>query len=226
MSRSFSVSASSIGTKIWMALTGFVLVGFVVGHMVGNLKVYFGKEAFNHYAEGLRDFGAPFFAHGQLLWIIRAALLAVVLTHIYSAWKTWRLSKAARGSEGYRKEEALTFTYASRTMRWGGAILLLFVLYHLAHLTLGWIYPGMGHGSPFDNLVFGFRIWWVSLFYIAAMIPLGLHLYHGVWSACQTLNIDNPAIRACRRPLALALALVVVLGNISIPLAVLAGIVK
>jgi succinate dehydrogenase / fumarate reductase, cytochrome b subunit len=225
MARDFSLWGSTVGKKIAMALSGVILLGFVVGHMVGNLKVFQGRESFNHYAEGLRTVGDPFFGNSQLLWIVRLVLLAALLIHITAAFQLTRRSRAAR-AVGYTKYDSdLAFSYASRTMVWGGVIILLFVLYHLLHLTFGTAHPDFIHGDAYHNFVAGFQSVPVSLAYIAAMIPLGLHLYHGFWSMLQTLGADNPAYARFRRPLAAFLAIIVVVGNISFPVAVLTGIV-
>ncbi|HUF50310.1 MAG TPA: succinate dehydrogenase cytochrome b subunit [Longimicrobiales bacterium] len=225
MRRLFSLWDSTVGKKIAMAVTGVILIGFVVGHMVGNLKVYQGRDAFNHYAEGLRAFGEPFFGHGQLLWLIRIVLLAAVLIHILAAVQLTIHSRRARPVAYSRYDGGLVFSYASRTMAWGGVIILLFVIYHLMHLTFGNAHPDFVHGDAYHNFVRGFRSWPVSVAYIATMIPLGFHLYHGFWSMLQTLGVNNPKYHHWRRPIAAGLALVVVLGNISFPVAVLAGIV-
>jgi succinate dehydrogenase / fumarate reductase, cytochrome b subunit len=219
------VADSSVGRKILMAVTGVILLGFVIGHMIGNLKVYQGPEAFNLYAEGLRGLGAPLLGHGQALWLVRIVLLVAVLAHIWAAYSLTMQSRAARQVR-YRKFESLSFSYASRTMVWGGVIILAFVVYHLLHLTLGTVHPSFVPHDAYHNFVAGFRVPAVSIFYVAAMIPLGLHIYHGTWSALQSLGANNPRYNAMRRPVALAIALVVVLGNISFPLAVLAGIVR
>lgn len=225
MSRADSLYGSTVGKKIAMAVTGAILIAFVIGHMVGNLKVYFGAEAFNHYAEGLRTFGAPLFGRGQLLWLIRLVLLAAVIIHITAATQLVLRSRAAR-EHRYRQFDSLAFSYASRTMVWGGIIILAFVIYHLMHFTFGNVHPDFVPGDAYHNFVAGFRVWPVSVAYIAAMIPLGLHLYHGLWSAFQTLGANNPRYNRYRRPLAATIALVIVLGNISFPLSVLAGIVR
>ena len=216
---------STVGKKIVMASTGVILILFVVGHMVGNLKVYMGREAFNHYAEGLRVFGAPFFAEMQLLWIIRVALLAAVLVHILAALQLWLRSRAAR-PVGYTRYAAndLVFSYASRAMLWGGIALALFIVYHLMHFTIGNAHPSFDRSDPYGNFIRGFQNVPASLVYIAAMIPLGLHLYHGFWSMLQTLGANNEKYNHLRRPLALGLALIVVLANISFPVAVLTGV--
>lgn len=219
--------SSTVGKKILMASTGVILILFVIGHMVGNLKIYMGPAAFNHYAEGLRTFGAPFFARGQLLWLIRLGLVACVLVHIIAAVQLWLRKRAARPI-GYRKYDLgeLVFSNASRTMVWGGVALFCFVTFHLMHLTWGNVHPDFIPGDAYHNFVRGFQSLPVSIAYSAAMIPLGLHLYHGIWSMLQTLGANNDKYNHVRRPVAAGIALLVTLGNISFPVAVLAGLVK
>jgi succinate dehydrogenase / fumarate reductase, cytochrome b subunit len=224
MSRVLGLYDTSVGKKIVMAASGVILIGFVFIHMLGNLKVYQGAESFNHYAEALRTLGEPFFGRGQVLWIVRIVLLAAVLLHIVAAVQLTLQSRQARRS-GYRKFDSLAFSYASRTMVWGGVIILAFVVYHLMHFTFGNAHPDFIPGDAFHNLVVGFSMWPVSVAYILAMIPLGLHLYHGLWSAFQTVGANNPRYNRARRPLALGLAAIIVLANISFPVAVLAGMV-
>ena len=227
MRRVLTLWGSTVGKKILMASTGVILILFVIGHMVGNLKIYMGPEAFNHYAEGLRTFGAPFFARGQLLWLIRLVLIACVLVHIIAAVQLWLRSRAAR-PVGYRKYEVdeLVFSNASRTMFWGGLALGFFVVFHLMHLTWGTVHPDFIPGDAYHNFVRGFQSVPVSLAYSAAMILLGLHLYHGIWSMLQTLGANNDKYNHVRRPVAGIIALLVTLGNISFPVAVLTGLVK
>lgn len=208
-----------------MAATGAILVLFVLGHMAGNLKAYQGAAKFNAYAEFLRDFGAPIFGHGQFLWLARAALLAAVLVHIIAALQLSRRSRLAR-PVGYKKTPHEELTYASRTMRWGGVIILLFVVYHILHLTTGTAHASFVAGDAYRNLVVGFQAWPVSAAYMVAMVALGLHLYHGVWSGFQTLGWDNPRYVPYRRSIAAAIALVVVIGNMSFPIAVLTGVLR
>ena len=226
MRRFLTLWDSSVGKKITMAVTGLILLGFVVVHMLGNLKVFFGAEAFNHYAEGLRTFGDPFFGRGQVLWLLRLILLAAVFLHIAAATQLTLAAKRAR-PVGYRRYDGgLVFSYASRTMVWGGIIILLFVIFHLMHLTWGNVHPDLIHGDAYHNFVRGYQSVPVSLAYIAAMIPLGLHLYHGFWSMLQTLGANNARYNHLRRPIAAGLALLITLGNISFPIAVLSGILK
>jgi len=212
---------SSLGLKIVMALTGIVLFGFVIGHMIGNLQVYLGPEVFNHYAELLRELG-----HGMALWIARAGLLVAVGLHIWSAWRLTLMNSAAR-PVGYREVERRESTYASRTMRWSGVILLLFIVYHLLHFTIGVhaVHPQFVPGDAYHNFVTGFQNPLVSGFYILAMLALGLHLYHGAWSFMQTLGLSHPRYDHLRYAFAALVTLVILAGNISFPVAVLTGYV-
>jgi succinate dehydrogenase / fumarate reductase cytochrome b subunit len=226
MARDFSLWGSTVGKKIAMAVSGVILLGFVVGHMVGNLKVYQGREIFNQYAEGLRTIGQPFFGRGEVLWLIRIVLLLALIVHITAAYQLTQRSRRARAIPYTRYDNDLAFSYASRTMVWGGVIILLFVIYHLLHLTFGTVHPDFVHGDVYHNFITGFQSVPVSLAYIAATIPLGFHMYHGFWSMLQTLGADNPAYARFRRAIAAVLALAVVLGNISFPVAVLTGILS
>jgi succinate dehydrogenase / fumarate reductase, cytochrome b subunit len=211
---------STIGRKLVMAVTGVILIAFVIGHMLGNLQIYLGPAALDAYGEFLEEF-----LHGTGIWIARAVLLTAVLLHIWAAWSLSRTSLLAR-PVGYRETEHRDSTYASRTMRWSGPILLLFVVYHLLHLTLGSLHPSFEEGHVYHNVVAGFSVWPVSLFYILAMLALGLHMYHGVWSMTQTLGLSHPRYNRLRRACASFITVAVVGGNISIPVAVLTGLVR
>jgi succinate dehydrogenase / fumarate reductase cytochrome b subunit len=203
-----------------MAVTGAILFGFVLGHMIGNLQVYLGPEAMNRYAVFLREL-----LHGTGLWIVRAVLLAAVGLHIWSAASLTLTSRAAR-PVAYREQKWKESTYASRTMRWSGVILFFFILYHLMHFTFGNAHPSFIEGDVYHNFVAGFRSVPVSLTYIVAMILLGLHLRHGVWSMFQTLGVSHPRYIRLAHAGAWTFAALIVIGNISFPLAVLAGILK
>lgn len=226
MRRVVNLYQSSVGKKVVMAVTGAILFFFVLAHMLGNMKIYMGAEAFDEYAAFLREVGHPAFPHGSLLWFFRLALLAAVGLHLLSATQLYLVSKRARKT-GYKLTEDLSFSYASRTMRWGGLILLAFVVYHIMHLTLGGAgHPDFQHGAAYANVVSGFRIWQVSALYALCMLPLGLHIYHGLWSATQTLALQHRTIKAWRRPFALGVAGLIVAANLSIPVAVLTGLVR
>ena len=225
MRRVTSLYQTSIGKKISMACTGFVLFGFTFVHMIGNLKIYQGAEKFDSYAKFLREFGYPALGHEQFLWIARIVLLGCVLLHMLAATQLTLMSWSARPTKNKRKND-ISFSYASRTMRYGGVIVGLFVVFHILHLTVGNLHPDFQYHEAYHNVVTGFQVWWVSAFYIVAMIFLGLHLYHGLWSVTQTFGVENPKILKWRRPVAATIAAIIALGNISIPLAVLAGVVR
>jgi succinate dehydrogenase cytochrome b subunit len=208
---------STIGKKAVMAATGLVLVGFVVAHMIGNLQLYLGAETLNAYGHLLRALG-----HGAALWVARGVLLASVGLHIWAATTLTLQSQAAR-KVGYRKLAFTESTYASRTMRWSGPILLLFILYHLAHFTLGTAHPQFVEGDVYGNVIVGFQSTPVVAFYVAAMLALGLHLYHGIWSMLQTLGLSHPSYNRWRHALSTLITLIVVAGNLSFPLAVYFG---
>lgn len=208
-----------------MAATGVILFAFVVGHMLGNLKVFQGPEHFNDYAEGLRVVGAPFFGRGQLLWLVRLALLASVAVHIWAAWEVTRASWAAR-PVSYRRLAAAETTYAARTMRVGGVLIVLYVVYHLLDLTFGAANPAFAPGDAYGNLVASLQRPLVAAFYIVANVVVGLHVYHGLWSAAQTLGLHRVPTDRLRRGFAGAVAATVTLGYVLVPVAVLAGWVR
>jgi succinate dehydrogenase / fumarate reductase, cytochrome b subunit len=214
-----------VGKKVVMAVTGLVLVGFVIAHMLGNLKIFLGAETIDAYAVFLRTMGEPLFPYSLLLWVVRIMLLTCVALHITAAVQLTRMNWAAR-PQGYDTKQSIATTYAARTMRWSGVILALFVVYHLLHLTAGAV--GFQHGefhhlSVYHNVVAGFSVWYVSLFYIVAMACLYLHLDHGIWSMFQTLGWNNARTTSSLQALSRVVALVVFGGFISVPIAVLAG---
>jgi len=211
---------TTVGKKAIMAVTGVLLFGYVVAHLLGNLQIYFPPEKINHYAAFLHS-------HPALLWAARTTLLFAVGLHIWSSFQLWLLQREARPIN-YVKKANLNSTYASRTMLWSGPIIAAFVVFHLLHLTLGTVHPG----GPFDehnvynNVVTGFQFWPVSLFYIIAMIMLCYHLYHGLWSMFQSLGCSHPVYTPWLKLFAKIFAILIAAGNISIPVAVLAGFIK
>jgi succinate dehydrogenase / fumarate reductase cytochrome b subunit len=211
---------STIGKKVVMAVTGIILFGFVVVHMLGNLQVYLGPEAINNYGASLRTLG-----HGGAIWVARSTLLLAVGLHIWAAVALARRNMAARGTR-YKMFQPRASTYASRTMYWSGPILFLFIVYHLLHLTTGTVHPSFHEGEVYRNFIVGFQQPAASGVYIAAMMALGLHMYHGVWSLLHTLGLAHARWNRLRHGFATVIALVVVLGNISFPVAVLTGLLK
>jgi succinate dehydrogenase / fumarate reductase cytochrome b subunit len=219
---------SAIGKKAVMAITGVILFGWIFAHMAGNLKLFLGSEALNHYAEWLRDLGAPIFPHESVLWLTRILLIVAVVFHIHSAYALTMMNRNARPI-GYADRDFVKGTYAARTMRWGGVIILLFVFYHLAHLTFGKnVAPPSQfiHGDVYHNVVTGFQVWWVAAIYIIANLALGLHLYHGLWAMFSSLGLTNPRFELWRRTFATLFAVVITAANISFPLSVLTGFVR
>jgi succinate dehydrogenase / fumarate reductase cytochrome b subunit len=224
MAAALTLYRSSIGKKTIMALTGLIGIGFVVMHMVGNLKVFLGAQAFNDYAHFLREFGEPVLPYSTVLWIIRLVLLGAVALHILAAYQLTRQDWAGRPVR-YARQKPVQATFASRTMRWGGVILALFIVYHIAHMTLGLVHPNFEEGNAYQNYVVAFQSWPVTLAYVVAMLALGLHIYHGFWSLFQTLGLNNRTYNQLLRGLALLIALVVVGGFLAPALAVLFGVV-
>ena len=214
-----------VGKKVVMAVTGLVLVAFVIAHMLGNLKIFLGAEAIDAYAVFLRTMGEPLFPYSLLLWVVRIVLLVCVALHITAAVQLTRMNWAAR-PQGYETKRSIATTYAARTMRWSGVILALFIVYHLLHLTAGAVgfRPGeFHHLSVSHNVVAGFSVWYVALFYILAMACLCLHLDHGIWSMLQTLGWNNARTTRALQTLSRGVAFLVFVGFISVPVAVLAG---
>ncbi len=216
---------SSIAKKAIMAVTGLILFGWIVGHMSGNLKVFQGAEKFNAYAEFLREMGAPLFPESGVLWLVRGALTLALVLHVWSATSLTLINRRARDKD-YETRKSVQLDYAARTMRWSGYLIAFYIVFHLMHLTWGNVHHNFVLGNPYANLVSGFQILPIALVYIAANLLLGMHLYHGLWSMFQSLGLNHPSYNASRRYFAVAFAVVVCLGFISVPVAVLTGIVS
>ncbi|MBA4180264.1 MAG: succinate dehydrogenase [Anaerolinea sp.] len=216
---------SAVGKKAVMAVTGIVLLGFVLVHMIGNLKVFFpdAEKHLNAYGEYLRTIGEPILPRTGFLWIVRSALILSFLLHIHAAVSLTALNRKARpkGYEGGRSYSAAS--YAARTMRWSGVIVGLYLLFHLMDLTWGNANPDFIRGEPYNNLVASLQRWPVALVYIVANLALGVHIYHGAWSLFQSLGLNNPRFNLWRKRFAQGFAAIIVIGNVSIPVAALAG---
>jgi succinate dehydrogenase / fumarate reductase, cytochrome b subunit len=219
MSNARNLLQSTVGKKVVMAVTGLILVAFVIGHVAGNLLVFAGAEPLNAYSHFLKS--TP-----ELLWTTRVVLLVSVLLHIWSAVALTRAGWAAR-PVAYGRKEPQAATLASRTIRVGGVVLLLFIVFHLLHLTTGTIEPApYSETDVYRNVVSSFSIPWVAAIYIVSMVALGMHLYHGAWAAFRTLGVARPSPTPMKRNIATVVAVAVWLGFTSIPLAVLAGLVR
>lgn len=210
-----------------MAISGLLFIGFVLMHMYGNLKALSGEEAFNTYAHHLRTFGEPMLPYEGLLWIIRIGLLAALVAHVGSAVALSRRAAKAR-SVKYQVKKNAASSASSRSMRWGGLGILVFIIWHLIHFTIGKVNPAGGEtNNPYQLVVDSFDLWWMTLIYLVAMVALGLHLHHGTWSAMQTLGLTNSARSRTNAKRAGWVVAVVIAGGFSIvPLAVLFGAIK
>jgi succinate dehydrogenase / fumarate reductase cytochrome b subunit len=211
---------STNGKKAVMAVTGAILFTFVIGHLAGNLQIFEGREKLNAYGQFLHSIG-------ELLWPVRIVLIVCVLLHITATVQLALRKKRAR-PVGYSRKEAISSSYASRTMYWSGPIVLAFVIFHLLQFTAGYIHPESQfiEGDVYHNVVAGFQVWWVSLWYIFSVSLLGLHLRHGIWSMFQSVGFNHPRHTPILKGAAAVIAVVIVLGYISIPISVLLGIVK
>ncbi|MDJ1135288.1 succinate dehydrogenase cytochrome b subunit [Streptomyces iconiensis] len=215
---------STIGKKVVMAVSGLVMLAYLVAHMLGNLKVFFGPGEMNGYAHWLRTFGEPVLHYEWFLWVVRVVLLAAVVLHGVSAYQLSRRDIAARPVKYQHKRQRTS--YATRTMRWGGIILTLFIVWHLLDLTTGTVNPRGQSGHPYENIVAAFRTWYANVIYIVAMLAVGLHIRHGFWSAAQTLGVTKPGTARVLKATSNVLALVLTLGFLSVPLGVMTGVVN
>ncbi len=176
-----------------MAASGIIFILYVLAHMYGNLKAFSGHDAYNDYAEHLRTIGEPFLPHGNMLWLMRIALVVALVVHVYSAAALWRRARAARTTK-YVMRKNLASSFSSRWMRWGGLAILLFLIWHLIEFTIPKVnIDGGATNDPYNLLVDTFGTWWMTLIYLAALFALGMHLHHGTWSAAQSLGLTNSA---------------------------------
>ena len=221
---------TALGKKYAMAVTGIGLIGFVIAHAIGNLKMYLGPEEINHYGEFLRELLVPLLPRTVTLWLLRFGLIAMALIHIHAAYGLTVINREARAVKYQGPRDYQVANFASRTMRWTGIIVLLFVIWHLSDLTWGFA-NAIGtdgtfvRGDVYGNLVRSLSRVWVAAIYVVANIALGIHLFHGTWSLFQSMGWNNPRFNKWRRGLAIGVATLVVVINVSFPIAVLAGIV-
>jgi succinate dehydrogenase / fumarate reductase cytochrome b subunit len=221
MQDTITTFSTTIGKKAALAVSGLVLFGFTVGHMLGNLQVFLGPEAFNGYAEAIK--GKP-----PLLWGVRTLLIVSALVHILVAYDLYSRSAAAR-AVGYRIKRNAVTSYAAATMKYSGPLLLLYIIFHIAHFTAPGLSLGavpFSHTDPYTNFVSSFKVPWVVGVYVLANVFLGLHLYHGSWSLFQSLGLSHPRYNPLRQRLAIGLGLAVATGNVIMPLAVWAGVIS
>jgi succinate dehydrogenase cytochrome b subunit len=218
---------SAVGKKWVMALTGIALMGYVLLHMIGNLKVYLGAEDINHYGEWLRELLVPFFPRTVTLWLLRIGLATAFVLHIWAAASLTAMNRRAHAAGGYiSRRDWQAANAASRSMRLTGVVILLFLIWHLADLTWGYVNPGFERGDVYRNLVASMDRPAVAAIYIVANLALGVHLFHGAWSMFQSLGVNNPRYNSWRRWFAVAFAAIITVGNVSFPIAVLTGVVS
>ncbi|NCD15848.1 MAG: succinate dehydrogenase cytochrome b subunit [Actinobacteria bacterium] len=214
--------------KILMAVTGLFFVFFVLFHMYGNLKMFAGPEAYNGYAEHLRVMFEPILPRMGLLWILRVLLLASVLVHAWAAFSLWDKARRARGTVGYVNRHPVATTYAARTMRWGGVLILAFVVFHLLHFTtlhieIGGDYQAL---SPYERMIVSFEHWWLWLAYGVVMVLLAMHVRHGLWSSMATLGANQKRRQLAINVIALVAATLLVVGFMLPPTAILLDIIN
>lgn len=214
---------SSIGKKVLMAVSGVIWIGYLALHMWGNLHFFQGQEAFNHYAEFLREVGYPVFTYAQILWVIRIVILVAIVVHVWAAAALFRQAQQAR-STSYAVKRVVQANYATRFMRIGGVVILLFIIFHLAQFTWGWV-TQFDRSDPYTNLMVGFSNPLIVFFYLIALAALALHLFHGVWSMFQTLGWNNRDWDGFFRGLAIFVAVVIPLGFAIVPLSILFNLV-
>jgi succinate dehydrogenase / fumarate reductase cytochrome b subunit len=219
-------SRSTITLKLLMAASGILFILYVLAHMYGNLKAFSGHDAYNEYAEHLRTLGEPMLPHEGFLWIMRTLLIVALVVHVASAVALWRRAARARTTR-YVMKKSIASSISSRTMRWGGLTILLFLVWHLINFTIGKVnVQGGATNDPYNLLVDSFDTWWLTVIYLVAMVALGMHLHHGTWSAAQTLGLTNN-LRARRnaKTLGWILAVVIAGGFSLVPIFVLAGVI-
>lgn len=228
------VYQTAVGKKYVMAVTGVGLIGFVIVHMIGNLHLYEGPTQINEYAEALRDLGGHLVPRTLILWTLRLGLIAMFALHLHSAYSLRRMARASNpesgfvsGNKKYRGGQSYAAaSYASRTMRWTGPIIGLYVLFHLADLTWGWwLGDDYVRGDVYHNVVESLSSLPVAAVYVVANIALAVHIFHGAWSLLQSLGVNNPRYNHLRRGLAGAVAGVILVGNLSFPVMVQAGLI-
>jgi succinate dehydrogenase / fumarate reductase cytochrome b subunit len=215
---------NSVFKKVVMAVSGILMLLFLIAHMIGNLHVFQGAESFNDYSEWLRSFGEPALPPRTFLTVLELVLLGSVIAHMWAAITLWRQAKRAR-PERYVTKKPVVQTYASRTMRWGGVIIALFIVYHLLDLTFGVANPEGTDATPYDRLVASFQNPIATTVYVVALLLLGMHLRHGLWSATQTLGQSNRRRERAVNAFAIAFATLLIAGYLVVPAAVVFGLV-
>ena len=229
--------STAVGKKYAMAISGIAMMGFIFFHMIGNLKMYAGAADLDHYAHFLQTLLYPLAPKGWVLWILRAGLVSMLFLHLHAAWSLTVLNRKARPVKYQSSRDYQIANFASRTMRWSGIIILVFIVWHLLDLTFGVVNAETGKmilhegdtepvKAVYASVIASFERTPVALFYVVANILLGIHLFHGAWSIFQSFGWNNPRFNKWRRSFATGFAAIVVVGNVSFPVAVMAGIIS
>lgn len=216
MDKALGFYESTLGKKVLMAITGIILFLYLVGHMLGNLQIFLDPAQIDKYAQFLH-------ASAAFLWSVRLILLFCLGVHIFAAFQVWWRSRTARPVK-YKVFNPPGVDYAAKTMVWSGPIIAAFVVYHLLHLTVGSIHPDYVHLGAYNNVIKGFQQTPVAIAYVIALLLLGFHLYHGLWSLFQTMGADHARYRMWRRPLAVLLTVIIIGGFIAVPVSVMTGV--
>jgi succinate dehydrogenase / fumarate reductase cytochrome b subunit len=219
-----AIYRSTVGKKAVMAVTGGILVTYLILHMIGNLKIFYGAEDFDHYAHWLRTLGEPAVPYRTVLTLIEVVLAVAVVLHMWSAVSLARRASAARPVK-YQSKKSHAQGYATRTMRYGGVIIAIYIVWHLLDLTFFVLNPKDGSASPYERMIADFdpSRWYITLWYVIAIVLVGLHLHHGVWSAFQTLGLRTPRSERALRSLAMTVAALVTIGFVAVPVSITFG---
>lgn len=225
---------SAVGKKWVMAISGIAMLGFLVAHLVGNLKVYLGTEtagehagqyAIDVYGEGLRNLLYPIMPHGTVLWIMRLGLVVALIAHVHAAATLTIMNRNARPTSYQSPRHYAAVNFASRSMRWTGIIVLGYLIFHLLDLTWGPANPDFEHGAVYHNMVGSMQRWPVAIVYMLCNAAVAVHLYHGTWSMFQSLGLNNPRYNAARKAFAVGVSSVIGIGNVLFPLLIVTGVV-
>lgn len=216
---------SAVGKKFVMAITGIGMIGFLIAHLVGNLKFYIGEHDINLYAEELRQLLYPLLPKESVLWVMRIGLAAMLVGHVHAAYSLTNMNRTSRGVGYQSSRDYAAANFASRSMRYTGAITFLYIVFHILDLTLGKTGADFEHGEVYDNMVASMSRWPVAAIYVIANIAVAVHLYHGAWSMFQSLGLNNPRYNAARKGFAIGISALIGLGNITFPILIVTGAV-
>lgn len=222
---------SAIGKKWVMAVSGIAMLGFLIAHLVGNLKLYLGTEpdgeyAIDAYGEALRTLLHPIMPNMVVLWILRIGLFGALIAHVHAAATLTIMNKRARPVGYQSPRDYVAVNFASRSMRYTGVILLAYLVFHILDFTVGTVNPGFVHGEVHRNMIASLQRWPVAIAYIIANLAIAVHLYHGTWSMFQSLGLNNPRYNAARRVFAVGVSSLIGVGNVLFPILIVTRVVK